>query len=387
MILSNKIFKYITSYFISSIIFFIASSSSTYIITSPLPGETWRPGDTVSVKWAIWGQIQPSIDVNLVYGTLDSLQKYQTLCADMDPSIKEECNFVVDNDVPLRQDYKIEIVARDEDEKNVTDEDKKTISQDFTILGVDAGDSSNKQLGSTPTTSSTLPQNIVPAETETTIGTDGESTVVTLNYLPTPVITPLVDPAQEQITSPKCGQMICTADIPCCSQWDICGATKNYCGIGCQAGKSFAGKCLELKGLDNNELENKTPHVNDEENKSKSQEKCGEEMCNSEMPCCSKWNYCGASKNYCGIGCQMNRSFAGKCWEIGMTQADAGNRMKSSTKSGKINQGSKMDSKPQKTTNKTIVSASIPTGVLQKGTTYNKLDFDNPEQNFPLILQ
>jgi len=87
---------------------------------------------------------------------------------------------------------------------------------------------------------------------------------------------------------------MCTSGSPCCSKYNFCGATTAHCGTGCQAGKSFNGKCLAAQA---------PPKP----------KKCGSQYCKSSAPCCSKANKCGSTNTACGAGCQPKKSFAGKC--------------------------------------------------------------------------
>ncbi len=88
------------------------------------------------------------------------------------------------------------------------------------------------------------------------------------------------DPKPELPSTPgdKCGGVKCTAEFPCCGEFNFCGSTPGHCGKGCQAGKSFNRVCHTPK-----------PPVNPK----KPVVKCGKRMCNALAPCCSKNNVCG----------------------------------------------------------------------------------------------
>eukprot|EP00834_Sanchytrium_tribonematis_P005882 NODE_389_length_8228_cov_1.280600.p3 type:complete len:440 gc:universal NODE_389_length_8228_cov_1.280600:112-1431(+) len=76
----------------------------------------------------------------------------------------------------------------------------------------------------------------------------------------------------------------------CCSQYNYCGTTSAYCGLGCQ---SAFGTCTT-----------NTPPSNIPNGG-----KCGSAnngaTCASGL-CCSQYNYCGNTAAHCGTGCQSN---------------------------------------------------------------------------------
>jgi len=86
----------------------------------------------------------------------------------------------------------------------------------------------------------------------------------------------------------RCGENRgkCVNPEDCCSEFGYCGVTEAHCGVGCQ---SEFGVCKET---------NIKP--------SKITGRCGPEYgtCANSSQCCSKYGYCGTSKDHCGVGCQ-----------------------------------------------------------------------------------
>jgi len=102
-------------------------------------------------------------------------------------------------------------------------------------------------------------------------------------------------------------------DNECCSQYGYCGATKEYCGAGCQNG---FGRC---DGTSSKPKPKPKPTTTTAKAPSKpkptnlpvSDGKCGAGVarCAAGL-CCSKYGYCGSTVDYCGAGCQTG---FGKC--------------------------------------------------------------------------
>lgn len=111
--------------------------------------------------------------------------------------------------------------------------------------------------------------------------------------------------------SPRCDPA--TSDI-CCSKWNYCGSGPNYCGPGCQL---QYGYCTSKKRdpLLEQEIRTSYPPAIPPQQRSDSISRdglgsCGPngilKVCNQATAdkCCSKWNYCGSTPDYCGVGCQ-----------------------------------------------------------------------------------
>uniref|UniRef100_A0A1D1YM56 Lectin-B n=1 Tax=Anthurium amnicola TaxID=1678845 RepID=A0A1D1YM56_9ARAE len=110
-------------------------------------------------------------------------------------------------------------------------------------------------------------------------------------------------PLPDSTGCPNFGGQNCPESLPCCSAAGYCGSSDAHCGAGCMTKYSFNGKCGS----------NQSPPPPPPPSPSNGQQKCGDVMCTSANPCCSKFNYCGATTGHCGTGCQAGMSFNGKC--------------------------------------------------------------------------
>lgn len=78
-------------------------------------------------------------------------------------------------------------------------------------------------------------------------------------------------------------------DGGCCSQFGFCGNTTDYCGVGCQS--AFSGTACDAPGTVDNTF------------------MCGVANSNlscSDGLCCSQFDFCGNTTDYCGDGCQSD---------------------------------------------------------------------------------
>ncbi|CAG8528322.1 1732_t:CDS:2 [Ambispora gerdemannii] len=94
----------------------------------------------------------------------------------------------------------------------------------------------------------------------------------------------------------------------CCSQYGYCGTTSDYCGTGCQ---SSYGQC-------------DSPSGGGSSLPVSSNGQCGSAQ-GTQCPsgqCCSQYNYCGTTSDYCGTGCQ---SGFGTCTSGGNIPGNPGN--------------------------------------------------------------
>ncbi|KAL6599685.1 hypothetical protein U3516DRAFT_604429, partial [Neocallimastix sp. 'constans'] len=107
-------------------------------------------------------------------------------------------------------------------------------------------------------------------------------------------------------TNGKCGAKygICPKG-QCCSKYGYCGKSTEYCGSGCQ---SEFGKCKNTT-----KTTKKSSKTTAKARKTSTNGRCGSKygVC-PKGECCSKYNYCGTSKDHCKVsrGCQ---SEFGRC--------------------------------------------------------------------------
>jgi hypothetical protein len=119
----------------------------------------------------------------------------------------------------------------------------------------------------------------------------------------------------------KCGPGwgSCYVDGECCSKKGYCGTTEAYCGKGCQSEFGVCGVKVvpkkTIKIIAKTVIKKKTPTTTSSKKVSTTSIKvplstvysrCGPNYgaCPNSM-CCSKYNYCGTDKDYCGTGCQV----------------------------------------------------------------------------------
>ncbi|KAG9294607.1 hypothetical protein G9A89_008086 [Geosiphon pyriformis] len=175
--------------------------------------------------------------------------------------------------------------------------------------------------------SKSTPYSIITSSS--TSSTSIKSSTVIPSSITTSTSTPVSDPT-------KCGAVKCTKKSPCCSQYNYCGSTKEYCNAGCQPGKSFAGKCFVsgiskstpysiITSSSTSSIKSSTVIPSSTTNSTSTPvsdpTKCGAVKCTKKSPCCSQYNYCGSTKEYCNAGCQPGKSFAGKCFVSKVSKA------------------------------------------------------------------
>ncbi|CAG8473546.1 8583_t:CDS:2 [Paraglomus occultum] len=199
------------STFLSLLLFFSSASFSaaSYLISSPGTGTVWNANDKVEVDWQ--GTDEPKVKVRLVYGSAANLQQYAVLCDGIDSSVGK-CSYTVDSNIPSGRDYAVTV---GEDPNNYG------YSSFFTI----------KAKGDLP-----------PATGCPNFG--GQNCPESLPCCSASGYCGVGNDYCAPSNGNKCGNSVCDASNPCCSKYNFCGATPDHCGIGCQAGKSFNGKCL-----------------------------------------------------------------------------------------------------------------------------------------------
>ncbi|CAG8477882.1 9164_t:CDS:2 [Funneliformis mosseae] len=96
-------------------------------------------------------------------------------------------------------------------------------------------------------------------------------------------------------TNGKCGSSAGTrcASGSCCSQYNFCGTTSAYCSTGCQS--SF-GTC----GTTSTPPPTGLPISTDGKCGSSAGTRC------PDGSCCSQYNFCGTTSDYCSTGCQSS---------------------------------------------------------------------------------
>ncbi|CAG8575056.1 1686_t:CDS:2 [Ambispora gerdemannii] len=287
-----------TTFFLATVTSFVAAD---YNVNTPASGVTWKKGQDVQVKWTVTSNTDKAVDVRLVYGNSNNLQFLRNLCSDLDPTVGV-CNYNVASDIKSDINYAIQLGK---------DPAHYGYSSYFTIIS--QGDlPENKgcpNMGGNSCTS-TLPccsGSGYCGATADYCGTGCDPKYSFNGKCEVPASEPASD-------SKKCGNVECTSDTPCCSQYNYCGSTDDHCGSGCQAGKSFAGKCVSTKETSTKETQTSAPtSPTTSVPTSPKTKKCGNSKCNKYSPCCSKYNHCGATAAHCGKGCQPGKSFAGTC--------------------------------------------------------------------------
>ncbi|CAG8434500.1 15533_t:CDS:2 [Funneliformis mosseae] len=273
------------SIFISSILLLCSAlfASADYGVSSPPAGEIFKIGDKLEIKWTVGNIIEPSVDVKLVHGPAENLQLFRKLCT-LDPK-EGTCTTIVDESIPSGIDYAIIVAGKE-----------TGFSSYFTIQ---AKGPLPENKGCPKMGGKDCPENLPccsasgfcgATEGHCGTGCDPKHSFNGKCQLPgTSQKEPVKEPVKEPEPTPeppsnsinKCGDVICTAEFPCCSEFNFCGSTPDHCGNGCQAGKSFNGVCI-TKG--DNLVKQKTSL------RSSVAVKCGKEICNSLAPCCSEKN-------------------------------------------------------------------------------------------------
>jgi len=113
-------------------------------------------------------------------------------------------------------------------------------------------------------------------------------------------------------TDDRCGSSFGTRcpGSECCSQYGYCGTTTAHCGTGCQSGfgrcTAAAASTSNTKSSTNNNTNKKTTN-NTSSLPVSNNGQCGASVGKRcpQSQCCSKYNYCGTSKDHCGTGCQV----------------------------------------------------------------------------------
>eukprot|EP00158_Paraphelidium_tribonemae_P001970 Partr_v1_DN25004_c1_g1_i1_m51069 putative chitin binding len=125
-----------------------------------------------------------------------------------------------------------------------------------------------------------------------------------------------------------------TAFGHCCSIHGWCGVTEDHCGVGCQNGSCLTGPSVSGAAAQKKfeEIDAGNDNFGDTEpgfpqfHGHTGPRRCGRDFnnlqCNTDFGlCCSKWGWCGATAEHCGVGCQN-----GKCLTTGSVggTSDAG---------------------------------------------------------------
>jgi hypothetical protein len=279
-----------------------ASFSAGYIVKQPGTGVTWKKSEAVDIVWL--GTIEANVDVKLVKGPAANLQFVTTLCANV-PSNKGKCSYTVDEDLISGRDYAVTVgksVANLAYSSFFTIEAKGALPAPKGCPNFGGQDCPE----SLPCCSASGFCGNSPAHCG--LGCDPKHSFNGKCANPGPGPTPPTPPTPlpkppTPSNQEACGTVMCSSNAPCCSKYGYCGSTPDHCGNGCQAGKSFNGKCLAAPS---------TPTPNPPITPPK-QLACGKSMCTSAAPCCSKYGYCGSTPAHCGGGCQAGKSFNGKC--------------------------------------------------------------------------
>ncbi|RHZ45180.1 hypothetical protein Glove_688g22 [Diversispora epigaea] len=292
--------------FISTISFTLAE----YSVTNPGSGSILNKGDSVICKWTVLSASDPTVDVILVHGAASNLQPVQTLCSNVNPQVGQ-CKFTVGS-LPSGLDYAI-IVGKNPIHYGY--------SSFFTIK---SEGNLPEQKGCPNFGGQNCPESLPCCSAAGFCGSSaahcGNGCVPKFSFngkclgssnppptKPTKQNTPTkpTKPTKPTPGQGLCGTSKCNSAAPCCSKFNFCGSTKDHCGKGCQAGKSFNGKCLNSGASISTKITSKPTQS--------AQGMCGQSKCTSAYPCCSKFNYCGSTKDHCGTGCQASKSLNGKC--------------------------------------------------------------------------
>ncbi|KAH9276351.1 hypothetical protein BASA83_001041 [Batrachochytrium salamandrivorans] len=83
----------------------------------------------------------------------------------------------------------------------------------------------------------------------------------------------------------------------CCSQYNYCGATSDHCGVGCQSAFGVCAGSSTTTTVSPSPT-GSLPISPDATCGNQAGFRCG------PGDCCSQYNYCGATSDHCGVGCQ-----------------------------------------------------------------------------------